>query len=141
MIYQSRLPTDIFNIFYEYKYTMKTAILVFSDPKAGSEEALGRVFNAMATAYEIKNAGEEVGIYFQGAGTRWPEELLKKDHPGHRLFRAVQDNVVGISCGCADVFGANASGFDLITDNKVPGTTGLPSVYAIQKQGFNVLTF
>jgi hypothetical protein len=120
---------------------MKTAILVFSDPKAGSDEALGRVFNAMATAYEIKSAGEEVGIYFQGAGTRWPEELLKVDHPAHKLFKEVEDKVVGVSCGCADVFGANASGFDLITDNNVPGTTGLPSVYRIQKQGFNVVTF
>lgn len=120
---------------------MKTAILVFSDPKAGSDEALGRVFNAMATAYEIKNAGEDVQIFFQGAGTRWPAVLLDANHPAHKLFKQIEDKVAGVSCGCADVFGANASGFDLITDNNVPGTSGLPSVYNIQRQGFNVLTF
>jgi hypothetical protein len=27
---------------------MKTAVIVYSDPKNGSEESLGRVFNALA---------------------------------------------------------------------------------------------
>lgn len=120
---------------------MKTAILVFSDPKAGSEEALGRVFNALATGYDFKNAGEEVSIYFQGAGTRWPEELSNPNHPAHKLFKQIEDKVVGISCGCADVFGANPSGFDLIKDNDVPGTTGLPSLFNMQREGYNILTF
>lgn len=120
---------------------MKTAIVVFSDPKAGSDEALGRVFNAMATAYDFKNAGRDVAIYFQGAGTRWPEELVKAEHPAHQLFKAVEDRVVGVSCGCADVFGAKPSGFDLIKDNQVPGTTGLTSLMAMQEQGYTILSF
>jgi hypothetical protein len=120
---------------------MKTAIVVFSDPKTGSDEALGRVFNAMATAFDYKNAGKEVSIYFQGAGTRWPEELLKSDHPAHKLFKEVEDRVVGVSCGCADVFDAKPSGFDLITDNKIPGTTGLTSLLSIQEEGYNILSF
>ena len=32
---------------------MKTAIIILSDPKSGSEEALGRVFNALALASEV----------------------------------------------------------------------------------------
>ncbi|WP_394678583.1 hypothetical protein [uncultured Sphingobacterium sp.] len=48
----------------------KTAIIILSDPKAGSEEALGRVFNALASAYEFKHAGEDVKIIFQGTGIR-----------------------------------------------------------------------
>ncbi|WP_205513059.1 DsrE family protein [Longitalea arenae] len=120
---------------------MKTAVLVFADPKAGSEESLGRLYNALATVYEYKTAGEEVSLYFQGTGTRWPEQLQKTDHPAHQLFKAIEDKVAGISCGCADVFGANAAGFDLIKDNKVPGTTGLPSLVQMQKEGFNILSF
>jgi hypothetical protein len=120
---------------------MKTAIVILSDPKAGSEESLGRVFNALATAYDCKQANEEVSIYFQGAGTRWPEELLKSDHLGHPLFKEVEDKVVGVSCGCADVFGANPSGFDLIRNNPVPGTTGLPSLATLQREGYQILTF
>ena len=120
---------------------MKTAIVVLSDPKSGSDESLGRVFNALASAYDYKNAGKEVSILFQGAGTRWPEVLQSKDHPAHDLFEAVADKIQGISCACADVFGADTSGYDLIKDNSVPKTTGLPSLSNLQEQGFNVLTF
>jgi len=119
----------------------KTAIVVLSEPKSGSEEALGRVFNALAAGYDFKQANEEVKILFQGAGTRWPEELQKEDHPANALYKAVEDKIEGISCGCADVFGAEASGLDLITDNSVPGTTGLPSFVNLQKEGYSVITF
>lgn len=120
---------------------MKTTIVILSDPKSGSEESLGRVFNALAAAYDVKNAGEEVGIIFQGAGTRWPEELQKEDHPVHELFNAVEDKIQGVSSGCTDAFGANPSGFDLIKDNVVPGTSGLPSLHSLRKQGHHVLVF
>lgn len=103
---------------------MKTAIVVFSDPKSGSDEALGRVFNALAAAYDIKHRNEHVEIVFQGAGTRWAGVLTQKDHPAYALYKAVEDRVVGVSCGCADVFGARAdaekNGFSLITTNQVP---------------------
>jgi len=84
--------------------TMKAAIIILSDPKAG-EDALGRMFNGLAAAYDFKQKQTEVGIYFQGAGTRWPGVLADDKHPIHALYKAVQDKVVGISCGCADVFG------------------------------------
>ena len=124
---------------------MKAAIVVLSDPKSGTEEALGRVFNALASAYDFKQGGDEVTVLFQGAGSRWIGELTKAEHPAHKLFEAVKDLVAGASCGCADVFGAResvvASGFELITDNQVPGTTGLPSLQKLIKDGYTVLTF
>lgn len=119
----------------------KTAIVVLSEPKAGSEEALGRVFNALAAAYDYKQAGEEVKILFQGAGTRWPSELQKDGHPGNTLYKAVSDKIEGISCGCAEVFGADSAGLDLIKDNMAPGTSGLPSLVKLQKDGYSVITF
>lgn len=119
----------------------KTAIVVFSDPKTGTEEALGRVFNGLAAAYDFKQAGEEVKIIFQGAGTRWPELIQKEEHMLNKLYKAVEDKIEGVSCGCADAFGVNASGFDLVTDNKVPGTSGLSSFVKLKKEGFNVLLF
>ena len=124
---------------------MKTAIIIFSDPKNGSEEALGRVFNGLAAAYDFKQAGDETSILFQGAGTRWIGELSKKDHPAHDLFEAVKDQVAGISCGCADVFGgteeAEQSGLDLIKENPVPGTRGLASLRKLVAEGSTILTF
>ncbi len=121
--------------------TEKTAIIVLSDPKNGSEESLGRVFNALATAYDYKNANEDVSIIFQGTGTRWPEVLQADDHPAHELFEAVSDKIQGVSCACADVFGADTTGYDLIKDNSVPKTTGLASLKNLKDQGYNVLTF
>ncbi len=122
----------------------KVAIVALSDPKAG-DEALGRVFNALAAAYEFRQTGAEVSLIFQGAGTRWPAALSAATHPLHGLFQQVRDLVAGVSCGCADVFGAREgavqSGFDLITDNAIPGTSGLPSLATLSAKGFTVLTF
>ncbi len=119
----------------------KTAIIILSDPKAGSEEALGRVFNALASAYEFKHAGEEVKIVFQGAGIRWPEQLEKAEHPVHTLYAAVKDHVHGLSKGCVAVFGTEVSGYDLLSDNEVPGTPGLPSLLNLRNEGYDLLIF
>ena len=124
---------------------MKAAIIILSDPKSGSEESLGRVFNALAAAYDFKQQGDKVTVRFQGTGTRWVGELSKAEHPAHDLFAAVKDTVAGVSCGCADVFGASEevqrSGFELIKDNPVPGTSGMASVQKLVADGYTVLTF
>lgn len=123
----------------------KAAILVLSDPSHGKEEALGRVFNALATAFDYKEQGADVTVLFNGTGTRWISELSNEEHPVHGLFEAVKDVIAGVSCGCADVFGSaeevEASGFDYLTENAVPGTRGLPSVYKLTQDGYSVLTF
>ncbi len=124
---------------------MKAAILVLSDPNSGSEEALGRVFNALAAAYDFRQGGDDVTVLFHGAGTRWISKLNDPEHPAHGLFEEVKDTVAGVSCGCADVFGGSdeavQSGFDLIKDNPVPGTSGLPSLRHLAGDGYTVLTF
>lgn len=123
----------------------KAAIVIMTDPRSGSEESLGRMFNALAAAYDFKQRGDEVQILFQGTGTRWASELINAEHPAHALFSAVKDKVAGVSCGCADVFdarsGAEACGLDLITENAVPNTTGFPSLARLIAEGYDVLTF
>ena len=124
---------------------MKAAIIVLSDPKSNSEEALGRFFNALATAYDHKENGDDVTILFQGAGTRWAGEMSNEEHPVYGLYKAVEDKIAGVSCGCADVFGATTeavkNGFDLIKDNAVPGTSGLPSLQKLKSDGYEVMVF
>jgi hypothetical protein len=123
---------------------MKAAVIVLSDP-SGGEEALGRVFNALAATYDFKRSDQEVELVFQGAGTRWTGVLTKADHPAHALYEAVADKVAGASLGCAAVFGARdaaeASGFKFIKDNPVPGTPGLASLAKYVADGYTVLTF
>src|SRR3954468_17403970 len=85
----------------------KTTIIVLSDPNGG-EESLGRVFNALAAAYDFKQQHRPAQVVFQGTGTRWPGVLAKADHPVHALYSAVVDTVAGASHACATVFGALA---------------------------------
>ena len=124
---------------------MKTAIVVLSDPSAGGEEALGRLFNALAAAYDLKQQRHEVEILFQGAGTRWTAHLGDPAHPAHTLYADVADRIAGASSACADVFGARAdaeaNGFPLLGDNALPGTSGLPSLARYLGDGYAVLTF
>ncbi|MBS0159776.1 MAG: DsrE family protein [Nitrospira sp.] len=124
---------------------MKTAIIIMSDPKSGSEEALGRVFNALAVAAESKQKGDEVAVVFNGTGTRWPAELTKLTHPANGLYNSVRDVVQGASCGCADVFGAKdgveACGVPLMKDNALAGTSGLLSLRQYLVDGWKTIVF
>jgi hypothetical protein len=120
-----------------------TTIIVLSDP-GGGEEALGRVFNALAAAYDFKRQQRPVQLVFQGTGTRWTSVLERPDHPVHALYKSVEDTVRGASAGCATVFGVRADiereGVRLIADSAVPGTAGLPSLVQYLSDG-PVLTF
>ena len=122
----------------------KTAVLILSDP-CGGDEALGRVFNALAAAYDFDQAGHTVRVQFHGAGTRWPEQLASLVHPAHDVYEAVRHTVAGASGACAGVFGASdsvrASGLDLIKDNPLPGTSGLASLRVLVDDGYTILSF
>ncbi|MDX1950927.1 MAG: DsrE family protein [Verrucomicrobiota bacterium] len=123
---------------------MKIAIIILSDAKGG-DEALGRVFNGLATAHEALKAGDEVAVVFNGAGTRWPEQLTKISHPANALYNSVRESIRGASCGCASVFGATESveacGLPLIKDMALAGTPGLGSIRNYLANGWQTLLF
>lgn len=123
----------------------KTAIVLFSDPEGGGEEALGRLFNALFLTLELKEKGEEVELLFQGAGARWPGEIGRPAHPAHALYKAVAGKVAGVCGGCADVFGATAeaeaSGIRLIRERAIPGTGGVADLSRYLTEGARLVTF
>ncbi len=80
-------------------------------------------------------------MIFAGAGPRWPAVLNKPGHPAHARYEQALDTVGGVSCGCADGFGAEAQDLARITTTAVPGTTGLPSLLGLPRDGFQILTF
>ena len=125
--------------------SMKTAVVILSDPKSGSEESLGRLFNAMFLVYELKEKDQDVALIFQGAGSRWASEVVRQDHPANPLYQAVRDKVVGVCGGCADVFGATvdaeAAGANLIREKEIPGTTGIIDLSRYLDEGYRLLTF
>jgi hypothetical protein len=123
----------------------KTAVVVLSDPKHGGEEALGRLFNALILTFELKEKAQEVDLVFQGAGTRWPAEIVKPAHPANALYKAVADKVAGVCAGCADIFGARegaeASGLDLIRNRDIPGTSGVIDLSRYLDEGYRLVAF
>lgn len=124
---------------------MKTAVIVLSDPNSGSEESLGRLYNALATAHEARAAGDETAIVFAGAGTRWPGELAQLGHPARGLYDGVRDLVRGASCGCAQGMGAQESleacEVPLLKEYALPGTDGIASLRRYAAEGWTTLTF
>lgn len=124
---------------------MKIAIVIVSDPKHGSEEALGRVFNALALASECKQKGDQIVVVFNGTGTRWPAELSKISHPASGLYNSVRDVVQGGSCGCAKVFGAKedlqSCGVPMVKDHALAGTAGLLSLRRYLAEGWQTVVF
>jgi hypothetical protein len=123
----------------------KTAIIIYSDPKSRSEEALGRLFNGLFLAYELKEKKQDVAVIFQGAGARWPADLVKADHAAHGLYEAVKDVVAGVCGGCADVFGATEdvrkTGLKLDYEKAIPGTPGVLDVSSYLDQGYSLVAF
>jgi hypothetical protein len=123
---------------------MRIAIVILSDPKGG-EEALGRVFNALAVAHEGLQRADEVEIVFNGAGTRWPAELAKVSHPANGLYNLVREAVSGASRGCAAAFGATeaveACGLPLLKEKALPGTPGMSNLRRYVADGWHTLIF
>jgi hypothetical protein len=124
---------------------MKAAIVVMSDPQSNSDDALGRVFNALGVAYDFKQNGDDVTVIFLGTGTRWAAQITREDHPLNGLYQTVEDKVAGVSATCADFFGAagdcEQAGFTMLKDNAAPGTAGLPSLRALAAEGYQVMIF
>jgi hypothetical protein len=117
---------------------VKVALMVMSDTETHADRA--RVANALTTAYEFKEAGEEVDLIFTGAGTKWVAELSDPDHRLHRAFKKVKDEVSGACKACATAFGVReeveASGVPLLTEYK-----GHQSLRQRLIQGYEVVTF
>lgn len=124
---------------------MKSLVVIFSDPKSGGEEALGRVFNALTTVYDLKERTLDVKVLFQGTGTRWVSELANPKHLLHGLYLAISDKIEGACGGCADVFGATPDveevGLPLLRSLQVPGTNGVTSLGQYIRDGYTIISF
>ena len=72
---------------------VKAAVVIVADAETHADTA--RMANALTTAYEFKEAGEEVTVVLTGAGTKWIGRLSDPDHRLHRAFRMVKGEVAG----------------------------------------------
>ena len=72
----------------------KVAIVILADIE--TKEDFGRAVNALMTAKEFKDAGDEVQIIFDGAGTRWIGKFTEDGGKYNSLFDSVKDKVSGV---------------------------------------------
>jgi hypothetical protein len=105
-----------------------------------THEAIGRMANALTSAKEFVDAGDEAIVVFDGAGTRWVPELEAQDHRYHQLYMELLDHIAGACSYCAQAFGVKdkieASGVKLLTDYR-----GHPSLHTFVSDGYQVITF
>ncbi len=117
---------------------MNVAIVILTDGK--SEEGLGRAVNALVAAKEFQQAGDEVRIIFDGAGSRCLCAIADSEHQYHKLLADVRENVQGVCKYCASAYGVEegvkAAGMPLLDDYN-----GHPSFRKLLAEGWQLLTF
>ena len=116
----------------------KVAIVILADIE--TKEDFGRAVNALMTAKEFKDAGDEVQIIFDGAGTRWIGKFTEDGGKYNSLFDSVKDKVSGVCGYCAGAFKVveDASSNDIVLLDEV---NGHPSFKKLVDEGFTILTF
>jgi hypothetical protein len=116
----------------------RAAIILLADTE--TPEGMGRTANALTTAKELKEAGDDAVVVFDRAGTRWAAELVDAEHKDHRLFEDVRDHVPGACVSCARAYGVKdageQAGIPLLDDFK-----GHPSVRNLIADRYQVVTF
>ena len=116
---------------------MKAAILVLADTESHAD--LGRLTNALQAAREFQEAGDDVVVVFDGAGTGWVPELEDPDHPAHALYESLTD-VVRVCDYCADAFHVGDA-VDESDVDRVAQFEGHPSVRELVADGYEVVTY
>jgi hypothetical protein len=116
----------------------KLSILVLADTETHGD--LGRIANALTTAQECSEAGDDVELLFDGAGTKWVAELSNGRHKLAPAFESVRQHVAGACDYCAKAFGVRArieaSGVALLDEYHQH-----PSLRRRVEEGYDVITF
>ncbi len=116
----------------------KIGILVLADDETHGD--MGRITNALEIAKEFSEAGDEVKIVFDGAGTKWIGKLADSNSQLNPLYKAVEKHIEGACKFCAGAFGVTnqvqQAGVTFLDDYE-----DHPSVRSLVKDGYQVLTF
>ena len=116
----------------------KAAAVLFADTESHGD--LGRAVNALETVKEFQEAGDDVVLIFDGAGTRWIGEFAKSENRSHKLYETVKGSIAGACSFCAAAFGAKdaiqAEGIPLLDEFERH-----PSLRRLVNDGYEVITF
>ena len=116
----------------------KVAIVILADTAGPGD--IGRAVNGLMTAKEFKEAGDEVQIIFDGAGTKWIGKVNEEGSKYSSLFESVKDKVTGVCGYCAGAFKVteDASNNNICLIDQYDGH---PSFKNLVDNGFTIITF
>lgn len=116
----------------------KVSVVLLADTETHGD--LGRLANALTTVKECSEAGDDVELVFDGAGTKWIPELDGTDHKLAPVYAQVRQHVAGACEYCAGAFGVRdavkASGVPFLSEYQ-----GHPSLRQRVEDGYAVITF
>lgn len=111
----------------------KVAIVVLADSEGHGN--LGRITNALEAAKEFKEAEDELELIFDGAGTKWIEELEDESHDLHSVFQKVKEDSKVCSF-CSSAFDTDIGDVEEADDYE-----GHPSFRELVSEGYEIITF
>lgn len=118
----------------------KTAVILHAEP--GTHDAMGRAAHALLYTKELREAGLEVKLIFDGGGTRWVAELSKEDNPLNSLYKSVNESgaIEGVCQYCIGAFGGDAEQVKKSGVTVLGEYMGHPSLSALIREGYQIIT-
>lgn len=117
---------------------MKIAQFIYTPPEGHGNGS--KIYRALRTAQELHEAGDEVQIVFDGAGTEALAAISQSGHDLYAAFDKVHNLVAGACAVCAQSYGVKeqlaASGFPLLRDYR-----GEASMAKYIHEGYQIITY
>lgn len=114
----------------------KIAIVIYTVFKNDT----AKVYRALGTAAEYKEAGADVTVVFDGSGVESLAAIANPEHPLAGLLESLRDNVRGACSYCAkahnSVEGITGRGYKLLDEHN--DHASLPTLTA---EGYSIITF
>lgn len=116
---------------------LRVALLVHSKLEGSGQSA---IYRALMGAQELRKAGDDVVMVFDGAGSTAAAEMAQPGHRFHALFTDVLPAVRGVCRYCAKSYGVldvlQASALPLLDDDR-----GHASLRELLIEGRQIITF
>jgi hypothetical protein len=116
---------------------LAVALVAYSKPGGAG---LSAVYRALMSAQELRDAGDDVVLVFDGAGSLAAAELAQPGHRLHALWSDVRPLVRGVCRHCAKSYGVldalEAAAVPLLAEDR-----GHASLRALLLQGRQLITF
>jgi hypothetical protein len=114
----------------------RIALVIYSSLEGVGNSA---IYRAMMFAQELRRAGDDVCIVFDGSGSLAAAELAQPGHKMHKLFQEIRPLVRGVCRYCAKSYGVldavEAAGLPLLIDDR-----GHASLRALLLEGRQIVT-